>query len=197
MGGISDVFKGQGSNMCASGKLETGYVQNGDRLMLLPHEDIVVVKGVTADNAGSGMTFAGDHCTLAISGITDTNDIHIGDFLCDPMKPIPQVTRIQGRIVVFNIEIPLIKGATVDFHYQCCTEPAKIKKLVSQLHKTTGEVLKSKPRALVKNSAALIEVEFPRPISLELFRDSKELGRFMLRRGGSTIAAGLVTMLLG
>ncbi|CAL4068024.1 unnamed protein product, partial [Meganyctiphanes norvegica] len=87
---ISDVFKGQGSNMCVSGRLETGYVQNGDRLMLLPHGDIVVAKGVTADNGAPGNSFAGDHCTLTISGITDTNDIHIGDFLCDPMKPIPQ-----------------------------------------------------------------------------------------------------------
>ena len=81
----------------------------------------------------------------------------------------------------------------VDFHYQSVTEPAKIRKLVSQLHKTTGQIIKSKPRALVKNSAALIELEFTRPLCLELFRDFKDLGRFMLRTGGSTIAAGLVT----
>lgn len=81
----------------------------------------------------------------------------------------------------------------VDFHYQSLTEPAKIRKLVSQVHKTTGQIVKKRPRALVNNSAGLIEIQFTRPLCLELFRDYKELGRFMLRIRGATIAAGLVT----
>ena len=39
----------------------------------------------------------------------------------------------------------------------------------------------------------MIEVETSRPICIELYKDFKDLGRFMLRSGGSTIAAGLVT----
>lgn len=42
---ISDLYKGQGSNMCVGGKLDTGYVQNGDRLLLLPPGEVVTVKG--------------------------------------------------------------------------------------------------------------------------------------------------------
>ena len=45
----------------------------------------------------------------------------------------------------------------------------------------------------MKNTSAMIELELARPISLELYKDYKELGRFMLRYGGSTLAAGLVT----
>ncbi|KAK7079318.1 HBS1-like protein [Halocaridina rubra] len=192
---ISDVYKGQGSNMCVGGRLDTGYVQNGDRLLLLPQGNVLNVKGVQADNAAPSTAFAGDHVTLTLGGV-DPSVLHIGDFLCDPTKPIPLVNRCQARIVVFNIAVPLIRGTQVDFHYLSVTEPAKIRKLVSQLHKTTGQIVKNKPRALVKNSAALIELEFTRPLCLELFRDFKELGRFMLRTGGSTIAAGLVTQLL-
>ncbi|XP_045614071.1 protein HBS1 [Procambarus clarkii] len=192
---VSDVYKGQGSNMCVSGRLDTGYVQQNDRLLLLPQGDVLNVKGVQADNGSSATAFAGDHVTLTVNGV-DPNVLHIGDFLCDPTHPIPIVSRVQARIVVFNITVPLIKGAQVDFHYQAVTEPAKIKKLVSQLHKTTGQIVKSKPRALVKNTAAVIELAFTRPLCLELFRDYKELGRFMLRTGGSTIAAGLVTQIL-
>ncbi|KAG7160014.1 HBS1-like protein-like [Homarus americanus] len=171
---VNDVYKGQGSNMCVSGRLDTGYVQNSDRLLLLPQGDVITVK---------------------ISGV-DPSVLHIGDFLCDPTHPIPLVTRVQARIVVFNITVPVIKGAQVDFHYQAVTEPAKIRKLVSHLHKTTGQIVKNKPRALVKNTAAIVELEFTRPLCLELFRDFKELGRFMLRTGGSTVAAGLVTQIL-
>jgi len=37
-------------------------------------------------------------------------------------------------------------GYQVIFHYQSVTEPAIIKRLVSQLNKSTGEVVKNKPK---------------------------------------------------
>lgn len=40
---------------------------------------------------------------------------------------------------------------------------------------------------------AVVEIQTQRPVSLELYKDFKELGRFMLRYVGSTIAAGVVT----
>ena len=48
-------------------------------------------------------------------------------------------------------------------------------------------------RCLTKGMNAIVEIQTQRPVSLELYKDYKELGRFMLRYGGSTIAAGVVT----
>ncbi|XP_050693971.1 protein HBS1-like [Eriocheir sinensis] len=194
---VCDVYKGQGAYMCVSGRLDAGYLQANDRLLLLPQGDIVGLKAVQTDTQtdNPSVAFAGDHVTLTLSGV-DPAALHVGDFLCDPMHPIPLTSRIQARIVVFNITVPLIKGAQLDFHYQSVTEPASIRKLVSQLHKTTGQTLKARPRALPKNSAALVELELSRSLCLELFRDFREMGRFMLRAGGSTVAAGLVTKIL-
>lgn len=78
-------------------------------------------------------------------------------------------------------------------HHQSLVEQAVICKLVGQLHKSTGAIIKQKPRCLTGNSIALVELEVSRPICLELYSDIKELGRVMLRVGGVTIAAGLVT----
>ena len=41
--------------------------------------------------------------------------------------------------------------------------------------------------------SAVVEVELATPICLELYRECRDLGRFMLRYAGATIAAGLVT----
>lgn len=81
----------------------------------------------------------------------------------------------------------------VILHQQSLVEPAVISKLVAQLHKSSGEVIKRRPRCLIKNSSALVVLETSRPVCVELYRDVKELGRFMLRVAGATIAAGLVT----
>ena len=81
-------------------------------------------------------------------------------------------------------------------HYGCVSEQATVRKLVSLLHKTTGEVMKAKPRVLTGNCTAVIELNVVKPIPVELYRTNRELGRFMLRTGGYTIAAGMVTELL-
>ena len=48
-------------------------------------------------------------------------------------------------------------------------------------------------RCLVKNTTAVVEIEVDRPVCIELYSDFKDLGRFMLRSSGTTIAAGIVT----
>lgn len=68
------------------------------------------------ENAEPSTAFAGDPVTLTISGV-DPNVLHVGDFLCDPSEPIPLATRVQARIVLFNIKVPLIEGTQVIHHY--------------------------------------------------------------------------------
>lgn len=78
-------------------------------------------------------------------------------------------------------------------HHHSLVEPAIVSKLKAQLHKGTGEIIKKSPRCLTNNSCALIELTFQRAIAIERYSDLKEMGRIMLRAGGSTVAAGLVT----
>ena len=80
----------------------------------------------------------------------------------------------------------------VVLHYQSVSEPAVIKKLLSHISRS-GDIIKRKPRCLTKNVSAEVVIETSRPLCMELYKDNKELGRFMLRSGGNTIAAGLVT----
>lgn len=81
-------------------------------------------------------------------------------------------------------------------HHQSLVEPAIISKLISQLNKSTGEVVKKHPRFLTNNTSAMVEIQVGRPIALEPFSECKELGRVMLRVGGVTIAAGLITRVI-
>ncbi|XP_047735700.1 HBS1-like protein isoform X2 [Hyalella azteca] len=188
---ISDVFKGGSSNMCVAGKLHTGYIQSGDRLLLLPHTSAITIKDVSC-NSAPGSIFAGDSGTLTVSGV-EPDELSVGSFLCDPAKPMRRTTTLQARIVVFNVIIPIIKGTQAEFHLQSVCEPATVRKLISQINKSTGEVMKNRPRVLARQTAGVIELELSRPICVETYKDCKDLGRFMLRQQGNTIAAGLIT----
>lgn len=192
---ISDVFKGLGSGFSVAGRVSSGSVQAGDRVLVQPAGDLAVVKALTMDDSDNTCGFAGDHVTVVLTGM-DMAHVNVGSVLCDPQNPIKSAMRIRARIVIFNLELPITKGFTVVFHYQSITEPAIIKRLNCQLNKNTGEVIKNKPKCLVKNSSAVVEIEFERPVCLEMYKDYKDLGRFMLRQGGHTIAAGLVEEVL-
>jgi sulfate adenylyltransferase subunit 1 (EFTu-like GTPase family) len=49
-------------------------------------------------------------------------------------------------------------------------------------------------RHLSKGATATVRIKLDnRPIPLETFKDNKDLGRIMLRKGGETVAAGVVT----
>uniref|UniRef100_H0V949 HBS1-like protein n=1 Tax=Cavia porcellus TaxID=10141 RepID=H0V949_CAVPO len=189
---VSDVFKDQGSGFCVTGKIEAGYIQIGDRLLAMPPNETCTARGITLHDEPVDWAAAGDHVSLNLVGM-DIIKINVGCIFCGPKEPIKACTRFRARILIFNIEIPITKGFPVLLHYQTVSEPAVIKRLISVLSKSSGEVTKKKPKLLTKGQNALVELQTQRPVALELYKDFKELGRFMLRYSGSTIAAGVVT----
>jgi elongation factor 1 alpha-like protein len=101
--------------------------------------------------------------------------------------------------------------------------PATISKLLSIIDRTNGAVIKRNPRCalflshhvclqslrypsvLTKGTSAEVQISLrtnplsgpsasPRPIPLEPFSISKDMGRVLIRRSGETISAGEATL---
>ncbi|XP_002120940.2 HBS1-like protein isoform X1 [Ciona intestinalis] len=194
---VNDVFRGQGSGISINGKIESGGISPGTKVIVMPAGEKGLIKGVESNDGISNAEFAlaGEHATLTLHGV-DIMKVTTGSVICDIDNPIRAITRLQARVIVFNIEVPITRGFPVELHYKSVHEPAVIRRLLSQLHKSTGEVITKKPKFILKGQNALVEVELTRPVCLEEYSSLKELGRFTLRYGGSTIAACVVTQLL-
>lgn len=78
-------------------------------------------------------------------------------------------------------------------HQHALAEPVTITSLVALLDRSSGSIMKRKPRCIGNNASALVEITSARPLCLEKYADIRELGRVVLRVGGVTVAAGLVT----
>ncbi|XP_054013301.1 protein HBS1 isoform X1 [Hylaeus anthracinus] len=189
---VNDIFKGTGSGFCVFGHVETGMVSLGDKVLVSPRCESAVIKGLQVDEVSITNAFAGDHVALTLSGI-DQQNVGIGDIICNVQHPVPITTSFQAHVVIFAVKIPVVKGLPVIMHQQSLVQPAVITKLVAQLHRTTGEIIKKKPRCLPKNSSAIVEITTQNAVCMELYKDIKQLGRVMLRVEGTTIAAGLIT----
>ncbi|KAG1689341.1 HBS1-like protein [Nymphon striatum] len=191
---VSDVFKGQNGKLCIAGRVETGSIQ----CVYFDNTELIyrTLAGVTIGDNSVNQAFAGDHVVISVSGI-DMNNIFVGNIICDRHDPIKAGSVIRARVILFNPKVPITKGFPVILYTKSVSEQASVSKIISLLNKSTGEIIKKKPRCLSKNSSAEIKIKTSRPICVEAYKDCKELGRITLRYGGSTIAAGLVTKLQG
>ncbi|CAD5111886.1 DgyrCDS1149 [Dimorphilus gyrociliatus] len=192
---VSDAFKGSGSNVMIEGRIFTGGVQLHNRLLLLPNNDVAVVKEIQLNDKAVPCAFAGDLVILALSGI-ELNAVYKGNAFSSPERPMKCTNCFEGRIVVFATKVPITNGFTVELHIQEMCEPAIIKKLYKIVNQSSGETIKKKPRILVAQQTADVLIEISRSAPMEEFKEVSELGRFTLRSQGETIGAGIITKLL-
>ncbi|SCZ88570.1 BZ3500_MvSof-1268-A1-R1_Chr2-1g04498 [Microbotryum saponariae] len=202
---VSNVFKGQSataSGLAVSGRVESGIVQVGERLCALPGDESGVVRSLEVDGEHVSYAIAGVNVTVFLSNI-DPLQLSVGSILCPPSEPIPVVSSFLAQIMVFDVKYPITAGYAVELFHHSRDIPATITTLEATLDKATGAVLKSKPRMLTKASSAKVRVQLRAPaggsassrravIPLEPFAVSKGMGRVLFRRGGETIAAGIV-----
>lgn len=209
---ISDVFKSSGSGFSIVGRIETGQLRVGDKVLVQPQGEVAQIKseyffkfitlkkilttlcssGIEIDELPQPIGLAGDFISVSLSGY-DAQTIYSGCVLCDISLPIPVTSVLEARVVVFNVDFPIVRGHQIVLHYQSSSESAVVSRLLAELNKSTGEVIKKNPRMIKKNTHALIKINLSRPICIEVYSDIRQLGRVMLRSGGTTIAAGLVT----
>jgi len=198
---ISNVFKGQSSGVGVTGRVCGGIVQVGERLRVLPGDETAVVKSIDLDERSVSWAAAGSNATLYLTTI-DPIHLNIGSVLSPLNDLVPLATCFSARIIVFDIQLPITSGTSVELFHHSRDVPATISKLVASIDRATGSVTKKNPRVLTKGTSAEIEITLrgdslsgtsaaPRPIPIEPFAVNKDMGRILLRRGGETIGAGI------
>lgn len=193
---ITDVFKGMSSGVFLGAKVVSGKVEQKQKLLLLPPGELSEIKQVEVrDDRSAQCAFAGDIITLTAVGI-DMSKYYRGCILCDPVIPCNVTNRFQARIVMFqNAGTILIKGTAIECHINGSYEGGEVRKLISLLNRNSGELIQRRPRCVTQNSSAVIQLKLSRVVCCESYENNKDLGRFMMRSFGKTIAAGLITKL--
>ncbi|RUP50958.1 hypothetical protein BC936DRAFT_136873 [Jimgerdemannia flammicorona] len=193
--GVTDFFKGgigSTGGISVAGRVDAGHIQVGDQVMVVPGGEFGTVKALEVNDESAKWAVAGDSVLVSLTGL-DIVQLSTGSVLCASSYPVPVTSEFIARIVVFDVKVPITSGFSIDLHHQSLNEPAVITKLLAVIDKSTGEIVKKNPRHLSKSSTATVQIKIiNRPIPLETFKENKELGRVMLRKGGDTVAAGVV-----
>lgn len=172
-----------------------GVVQVSDKLVVLPIGDETSVSRIGVE--GSDFAMAGDTVDIALTGI-DAARVTPGCILSHThlaLRP-PIRKRMQAKILVMEqLQVPIIRGAQVLLHMHSIDVPAVLSKLIA-ITKRDGSIKKERPRAVTGGASAVVEIALQEKVCLESFADCRALGRFVLRRGGDSIAVGIIENVL-
>lgn len=199
---VCNVFKGQSSGIGVSGRICGGIVQVGERVRVLPGDETAVVRSIEVDEINVPWAAAGSNATLYLVAI-DPIYLAVGSILCPSGSLVPLATAFSARIIVFDIQVPITVGASIELFHHSRDVPATLSRLVATTDRASGSIVKKNPRVLSRGTSAEVEITLragtlstpsavARPIPLEPFSVNKDMGRILVRRSGETIAAGIV-----
>lgn len=196
---VSDAYRSKtlGGNIALTGRVVCGSVAVKDNLFILPGHEVARVKAIEASGERKVVVVAGvdnEPVSISLQVESDLTHVDAGAVLCDPESPVPLTTSFQARIVIFNVDRPIMQGTKAVLHLAGGSEAAVIAKLIRTADKDTAEPKKKRkrPRRLVKGDSAVVEIKTARPLCLETYSDVRPLGRFTLRDRNRTIGAGVV-----
>ncbi|KAF5778179.1 putative protein-synthesizing GTPase [Helianthus annuus] len=193
---ICDVIKlpSQGQ-VSACGKLEAGALRNGSKVLVLPSGDVGTVRSLERDSLPCSVARAGDNVAVSLQGV-DASSVMSGGVLCHPDFPVAVSDRLELKILVLDVQTPILIGSQLEFHIHHAKEVAKVAKIVSLLDPKTGKVTKKSPRCLLAKQSAIVEVVLQGEVCVDEFSSSRALGRVFLRSSGTTVAVGVVTRVI-
>lgn len=191
---VQDVYEITGIGTVPVGKVETGIMKVGQKVIILPGRTGTGIPGeiktIEAHHETLPDAPAGMNVGVNIRGI-GKKDIARGDVICEASSPIPIVEEFIAQIAVINHPTVLAKGYTPVFHIHTAQVPCQFTELIEQIDPKSGQVIKQNPDFLKNGDVAKVRIRPQGNLCLETAKENPFMGRFAVRDAGATVAAGM------
>ena len=188
---VQDVYTITGVGTVPVGRVETGVLKPGDKIVFMPSGAQGEVKSVEMHHKQLDKAEPGDNVGFNVRGV-GKGDIKRGDVVGHPNSPPQVVKEFTGQIIVLQHPTVITKGYTPVFHTHTAHAACKIIQIVKKINPQTGATVEENPDMLKSGDAAVIKVEPTQPLALEKQADFPQLAKFAIRDMGKTVAAGIV-----
>ena len=192
---IQDVYTITGVGTVPVGRVETGVVKDGDKVIFNPAGKIGEVKSIETHHVRMAKAEPGDNIGFNIRGVAK-NEIGRGEVMGHTDKPPTIAKEFIGQIVIIYHPTAIAAGYTPVLHAHTATVGVTFEELIQKIDPRTGQVVEEKPSFLKVGDSALVKMKPLHPMVLESFKEIPELGRFAIRDMGSTVGVGVVKEIL-
>ncbi len=186
---IEDVYSIQGVGTVPVGKVISGIIKPGDKIIFEPSHVTGEVKSVqmhyqTLDQAGPG-----DNIGFNVRGV-EKDQVKRGDVVGTVSAPPTVVSEFTAQIIVLNHPTAISAGYSPVLHAHTAQVPVRFKKILKRLDPKTGATAEENPATIKQGDAAIVVLEPLKPLSIEKSDTIPQLSGFAIRDMGLTIAAG-------
>ena len=187
---IQDVYSITGHGTVPVGRVETGVLKTGDKVIFMPSGKVGEVKRIEMHHQELKEAVAGDNIGFNVKGV-EKKDIKRGDVVGHPDNPPTVAKEFTAQIVVLNHPTAIAVGYCPVFHICTAQFAGKFVELVEKKDPKTGQSL-GKPDYLKTGDVAVVRIQPMKPVVVAKFQELPPLGRFAVRDSGTTVAAGVV-----
>jgi len=192
---VQDVYTITGVGTVPVGRVETGVLKPGDKIVFEPSGTSAEVKSIEMHHKQLEKAEPGDNVGFNVKGVSK-KEIKKGDVIGHPDKPPTVAKEFTAQIIVLQHPTVITKGYTPVFHIHTAHIAGKITAIPKKLDPKTGATIAENPDTLKTGDAAIIKVQPLQPVSIEKQADFPELAKFAIRDMGKTVAAGICTDLV-
>ncbi|MDP2908324.1 MAG: translation elongation factor EF-1 subunit alpha, partial [Nanoarchaeota archaeon] len=191
---IQDVYNITGIGVVPVGRVETGKMKVGDKIIIVPAREgtgvIGEVKSIEMHHEQIPEAIPGDNVGFNVRGI-GKKDIARGDVLGHTDNPPKVVSEFTAQIVVLNHPTVITAGYTPVFHVHTAQVACRFDKIEKSMDPASGSVRKENPDFIKNGDAAIVKIIPTKPMVIERMKDIPHMSRFAIRDAGSTVAAGM------
>ena len=188
---VQDVYSITGVGTVPVGRVETGKLKKGDKVIFNPPGKVGEVKSIEMHHEEIPEALPGDNIGWNVRGIS-RNELRRGDVCGHPDSPPTVADEFTAQIVVLQHPTAITAGYTPVFHCHTAQVASTITEITKKLDPRTGATKEENPDYIKAGDAAIIKVKPTRPLVIERVKEIPQLGRFAIRDMGQTVAAGMV-----
>jgi len=188
---VQDVYSITGVGTVPVGRVETGKLKKGDKVIFNPPGKVGEVKSIEMHHEEIPEAVPGDNIGWNVRGIS-RNELRRGDVCGHTDSPPTVADEFTAQIVVLQHPTAITAGYTPVFHCHTAQVASAITEITKKLDPRTGATKEENPDYIKAGDAAIIKVKPTRPLVIERVKEIPQLGRFAIRDMGQTVAAGMV-----
>ena len=188
---VQEVFSITGFGTVPVGRVETGVMKPGDKVIFMPSNVTAEVKSIEMHHQQLQQAVPGDNVGFNVKGV-DKTQISRGDVVGPVSSPPTVVDTFTAQIVVLNHPTAIAVNYTPVFHAHTVQFAGNFLEILEKKDPKTGQTLQKNPDFIKAGDVAIVRIKPLKNVSLEKYSEFPQLGRFALRDMGQTVAAGVI-----
>jgi elongation factor 1-alpha len=191
---IQDVYNITGIGVVPVGRVETGIVKVGDKIIAVPGREGKGVPGemksIEMHHEQMQQAGPGDNIGFNVRGF-GKKDIARGDVIGHADNVPTVASEFTAQIIILNHPSVVTVGYTPVFHIHTAQIACQIIAIEKKLNPATGETMQENPDFIKNGDAAIVKVKPIQPLVIEKHKEFPQMSRFAVRDSGTTVAAGM------